>query len=131
MDFRDDTTTTVRERETVTGTPAGTTPAAPVPAAQANRVNRKVEMLVRYLTSLLLGLLGIRFILALLGANENNPFAAFIYNVTYPFVAPFFGLFGYQFQYGVARAEIETLVAMAVYALIGYAISRLLRIGRA
>jgi len=44
-------------------------------------------------------------------------------------VAPFFGLFGYTFQYGVARVEIETLVAIVVYSLIGYGIGRLLAVG--
>lgn len=91
----------------------------------------KVEMIIYYILGLLEGLLAIRFVLSLLGANQNNGFAQFIYNLTYPFVAPFFGLFGYTFQYGVARFEFETLVAMAIYALIGYAIARLLSIGRA
>lgn len=91
----------------------------------------KLEMLIRFLFGILEALLAIRFILSLLGANQNNGFASFIYNLTYPFVAPFFGLFGYTFQYGVARFEFETLVAMAVYGLIGYGISKLIRIGRA
>lgn len=87
--------------------------------------------IVSYITSVLLVLLGIRFVLALLGANTANAFANFIYAVTYPFVAPFFGLFGYKLEYGVSRFEIDTLVAMVVYALVGYGISRLLTIKQA
>jgi hypothetical protein len=91
----------------------------------------KLERLVYYLFGLLQALLAIRVILSLLGANRGNGFADFIYTITHPFVAPFFGLFGYQFQYGVSRLEIETLVAMLVYALIGWGIGRLIRLGRA
>lgn len=86
--------------------------------------------IVWYIAGIITILLAFRFVLSLLGANRDNPFADFIYSVTYPLVAPFFGLFGYEVQYGVSRFEIETLVAIAVYAVIAYAISALLNIGR-
>lgn len=73
--------------------------------------------------------LAMRVILSLLGANQANGFANFIYTVTQPFVAPFFGLFNYQMQYGVVRFEFETLVAMAVYGFVAWIIARLLTIG--
>lgn len=76
-------------------------------------------------------LLGLRFILILLGANASNGFVNFIYNTSEPLARPFFGIFNYTLNYGVARVEISTLVAMAVYALIAYGITRLLLIGRA
>lgn len=88
------------------------------------------ERIVYYITGVLLTLLAFRFVLSLLGANRGNAFADFIYSLSYPFVAPFFGLFGYNVQYGVARFEIETLVAMAVYGLVGYGIAKLVNIGR-
>lgn len=88
------------------------------------------ERVVWYIAGVLLALLAFRFVLSLLGANRGNGFADFVYSVTYPFVVPFFGLFGYQVQYGVSRFEVETLVAMAVYALIAYAIVKLLDIPR-
>lgn len=89
-----------------------------------------VGQIVYLVFGILEAILAIRIILSLLGANRGNAFAQLIYSITYPFVAPFFGLFGYQFQYGVARLEIETLVAMLVYALIGWVIIRLTQIGR-
>ncbi len=55
---------------------------------------------VWFIAGLILTLLAFRFVLSLLGANRGNGFASFIYAVTYPFVAPFFGLFNYQAQYG-------------------------------
>jgi hypothetical protein len=88
------------------------------------------ERIVYYIAGVLLAILAFRFVLSLLGANRNNGFADFIYSFSYPFVAPFFGLFGYEFEYGVSRFEIETLVAMAVYALIAYAIAKMIRIAR-
>ena len=84
---------------------------------------------ILYITGILLVLLAFRFILALLGANPNNGFADFIYTVSHPFVAPFFGLFGYKTQYGVSRFELYTLIAMAVYAFVGWALARLATIG--
>lgn len=86
--------------------------------------------IIWYVSGVLLALLAFRFVLALLGANPNNSFANFIYNLSHPFVAPFFSLFGYKLQYGVSRFEIYTLVAMAVYALIAYGLARLVTIAR-
>jgi hypothetical protein len=85
---------------------------------------------VWYIAGILLVLLALRFVLALLGANPNNGFANFIYDVSHPFVSPFFSLFGYHLSYGVSRFEIYTLVAMAIYALIAWGITKLLTINR-
>lgn len=90
----------------------------------------KAELLVYYLTGIVLVLLAFRFGLSLLGANRGNAFAALVYGLTAPLVAPFFGLFGHEFQYGVSKFEIETLVAMAVYGLVGWGIAKLIRISR-
>ena len=88
------------------------------------------ERIIWYVAGILLVLLAFRFVLALLGANPNNAFANFIYETSHPFVAPFFGLFGYDLQYGVSRFETFTLVAMAVYALIAYGLAKLVTLGR-
>lgn len=81
-----------------------------------------------YVEGVLLVFLGFRFLLALLGANPANAFARFVYATTLPFVAPFFSLFGYTVSYSAARHEAYTLVAMAVYALVGWGIVKLLTI---
>lgn len=91
----------------------------------------KAELIIYWLVGILEAVLAFRVVLSLLGANQGNPFAQLIYGVSAPFVAPFFGLFGYQFQYGIARFEIETVIAMAVYGLIGWGVAKLIRIGRA
>lgn len=85
---------------------------------------------VWYVMGVLLILLAFRFVLALLGANLQNGFATFVFNTTYPFVLPFFSLFGYTPTYGVAQLEPSVLVAMAVYALIAWGIVKLVNITR-
>ncbi|HET8991952.1 MAG TPA: hypothetical protein VFN31_02885 [Candidatus Saccharimonadales bacterium] len=86
--------------------------------------------IIWYVAGVLLVLLAFRFILALLGANATNQFANFIYSTSHPFVAPFFGLFGYNLHYGVSRFETFTLVAMLVYAVVAWGLARLFTIRR-
>lgn len=88
------------------------------------------ERIVYILGGILLTLLGIRVLLSLLGANRENAFADFIYGTTHPFVQPFFGLFNYEIEYGQARFEIETIVAIAFYALVFWLLGRLAGLGR-
>jgi hypothetical protein len=95
-----------------------------------NNSSATAARVVWYVAGILLGILGIRFLLALLGANPANAFASFMYSISYPFVAPFFGLFSYNLRYGVSHFESYTLVAIAIYALIAYAIARLLTLSR-
>ena len=86
-------------------------------------VNRGVRV-VWFITALVVAFLLLRVVLALLGANLENQFASLIYTVTDPFVAGFRGLLQVgQFQAGVSRFELETLVAAGVYALIGWGIA--------
>ncbi|MDA8269889.1 MAG: YggT family protein [Actinomycetota bacterium] len=83
-----------------------------------------------WIAGVLLAILALRFIFTLLGANPANTFAHFIYSVSYPFVSPFFNLFGYSFHYRVSHLEIYTLVAMLIYALIAWGLERLVTITR-
>jgi hypothetical protein len=86
--------------------------------------------IVWYIAGVLLVLLAFRFVFALLGANPVNGFANFIYTTSHPFVSPFFGIFNYDIRYGVSRFEVYTLVAMVVYSLIAYAITKLITINQ-
>jgi len=72
-------------------------------------------------------LLGIRFVLHLIGANPDNGFATFIYGITGVFVAPFNSLLGTPVP-GGTTFEVTTLIAMAVYALLFWMIVRVIRI---
>lgn len=86
--------------------------------------------IVSYILGVIEVILALRFLLALLGANRSNDFAQFVFNISQPFVQPFFGLFGYTPQYGASHVEVFTLVAMAVYALIAWGIIALIRLPR-
>ncbi len=85
---------------------------------------------VSYLLGVIEVVLAFRFVLALLGANRSNDFAQLVFNLSYPFVQPFFGLFGYTPSYGNSHVELYTLVAMAVYAIIAWGIISLIRLPR-
>jgi hypothetical protein len=86
--------------------------------------------IIWYIAGVVLTLLAFRFVLILLGANKGNGFVDFIYSTSNPLVAPFYGLFGYDLRYGVAKFEIYTLVAMVVYAIIAFGLSRLVTINK-
>ena len=85
---------------------------------------------VWFIAGIIITLLAFRFVFILLGANSGNGFANFIYTVSHPFASPFFGIFNYQQQYGQAKFELSSLVAIAVYALVAYGITMLLTIRR-
>lgn len=117
-------------REAVTQTPGGAVRDTTTATTATGSGYSTAARIISFITGLILALLAMRFVLSLLGAKQTNAFADLIYSVTYPLVAPFFGLFGYTMQYGVARFELETLVAMVVYALMGYGLTKLVTIGR-
>jgi uncharacterized protein YggT (Ycf19 family) len=82
------------------------------------------------LISLIIGvvaiLIAIRIVLKLLAANTASDFTRFIYNVTGPFVAPFQGIFGTPAADNGAVFEISSVLAIAIYLLVGWVIIRLL-----
>jgi hypothetical protein len=86
------------------------------------------ERIIYLVGGILLLLLGLRFLLMLLGANSGAGFADFIYDTTRPFVSPFFGLFNYREQFGVSRFEFETLIAIVVYGAVMVILARLVAI---
>jgi hypothetical protein len=86
--------------------------------------------IVYYILGVIEVILAFRFVLALLGANRANDFAQFVFNLSLPFVQPFFGLFKYEPTYGSSQFEIYTLVAMAVYAVVAWGIASLIRLPR-
>lgn len=90
----------------------------------------KVQRLVYTIAGLINGLLAIRFVFSLLGANPQNSIADFIYTITDPLVSPFRGLFNVTNQLGTARFEVETLIAIIFYSLIAWVIVRLLGVGK-
>lgn len=72
-------------------------------------------------------LLGLRFVLKLIGANPESGFAVLIYGITSIFVAPFTALVGTPTA-GGSIFEFTTLIAMAIYALLAWVIVRVVRV---
>ena len=98
------------------------------PHQESVHLENIIARLVSFVVGALLLLLGARFVLVLLGANQANSFANGIFMASRPFVAPFFNHFGYTLKYGVSSFETFTLAAMAVYAVIGYGVIKLITI---
>lgn len=123
----------VTQQETETIVDSGNTTQKTTALETTSRFPRQVliSRITQYVFGILLVLLAFRFILGALGANPVNGFASFINGVTDPFTSPFYGIFGYTAPSGVASLQIYTLVAMAVYALVAWGISKAVTINRA
>lgn len=84
----------------------------------------KVTQLIWLITGILIAMLGLRFLFKLIGVNEASIFATFLYGLTGVFLVPFDSLVG-DLVAGRSVLEFTTLIAMVVYALIGWALERL------
>jgi hypothetical protein len=84
----------------------------------------RVSQIIYWIFGLIIGLVAVRFVLKLLGANPAAGFAEFIYGVTSILVAPFVGLFGNPQAQG-SVLEVQSLVAIVVYALLAWLLARL------
>jgi hypothetical protein len=118
-----------REETVVTQQPGYATTEQTVRDVAAER-RIQVYQLTRIIWGLLTLLeimLGLRFLLKLLGANEASGFGTLVYGATALFVAPFTGLFSSWFA-GPMVLEVTTLVAMAIYGLLIWGVVRVLGI---
>jgi hypothetical protein len=70
-------------------------------------------------------MLGLRFLFKLIGANAASGFGGFVYGTTALLVKPFEGLIS-TWSAGDSILEVNTLVAMAIYALLIWGIVRVL-----
>jgi hypothetical protein len=84
----------------------------------------KVTQFIWLLLGILEALLALRVLLKLFAANPNSPIAALIYSLTGIFLVPFSSLTSSPSVSGMVL-EISTFFAMLIYALIGWAVERL------
>ena len=84
----------------------------------------RISQIVWLVAGIIETLIGIRFVLRLIAANPEAVFAQFIYGITSPFLVPFMRLTA---DPGVAGAVLEfsSLIAIAMYALLAWAIVRI------
>jgi uncharacterized protein YggT (Ycf19 family) len=97
---------------------------------EEGRYNFRAVAVVGFVVGVIDIIIAARFLGKLLGASSQSAFVTFIYNVSSPLVAPFKGIFG---NGGSSANSFETasLVAMVVYAVIGWGLVVLIRIATA
>jgi len=82
-----------------------------------------VEQLIWLVIGVIDGLIGLRVLLKLIAANPDSPFVGFVYNASSLFLWPFASLIASPASGGMVL-EIPALIAMLVYALLGWAVVR-------
>jgi hypothetical protein len=83
---------------------------------------------IYFLLGVLEIILALRFLFRLLGANQDNSFILFLYNLSHVFVAPFNGIFNDPILGTGNVIELSTLIAMLVFALIAWGLVALSRV---
>jgi hypothetical protein len=104
--------------------------AEPVAIVEHGRYNFRAAAAVGLIVGIIDVLIAGRFILKLLGASTQSSFVGFVYGVTSPLVSPFHGIFADSGS-GANVFEPAGLVAIAVFALIGWGVVVLIRIATA
>jgi uncharacterized protein YggT (Ycf19 family) len=87
----------------------------------------RVERVIWFIVAVVDSLIAIRFFMKMLGASYQADFVRFMYGVTAPLVAPFRGIFQPSGS-GNYVLEPESLIAIAIYLLIGWGVVALVRI---
>lgn len=96
-------------------------------AAERRMTLFQIDRIIWAILTLLEVFLGLRFVLKLIAANPGSGFAAFIYGITNPFLAPFAALIGTPTS-GAMVLEVTTLIAMVIYALFFWGIVSVINI---
>lgn len=94
------------------------------PYAERRQVAYRMTQLIYWIFGLVEGLILIRFVLKVLGANPAAGFAEFVYGITAPLVQPFVGLFSNPQSAG-SVLEFSSLTALVVYALVAWLLAKL------
>jgi hypothetical protein len=92
-------------------------------AAERRFTLGKVEQLVWLVVGIIDGLIGVRVLLKLIAANPDSPFVGFIYSASGLFLWPFAGATASPASGGMVL-EIPALIALLVYALLGWVVVR-------
>ena len=84
----------------------------------------KATQFIWWMVGVLEGLIALRILLRLIGANPGSPIVALIYAFTHLFLFPFDGLVESPAA-GNMVLEISSMFAMLIYGLIGWAVERI------
>lgn len=85
-----------------------------------------VVRVINFVIGVIIAFIALRFVFALFGANPDAGIVRFIYGVSGIFMAPFIAIFQTDRIAG-ATFEWSSLVAILVYALIGWGLTALVR----
>ena len=105
--------------------PASTGRTAPYATIISENDLRRITNLITLGFGILIGLIGLRFLLKLMAANPANSFAVLIDAITQPFPWMFQGLTRTPSFEGIT-IEFYDLIAIAVYYLLGWVIIQLM-----
>lgn len=94
-------------------------------AAEQRLTIARVNQVLWLLFGFLLALIGLRVVLKLIDANPAAAFAQIVYGVTDVFLWPFAGLIPTP-AVGAVQFEFSSIIAMIVYALVAWGITRLI-----
>jgi uncharacterized protein YggT (Ycf19 family) len=125
---RDEATGTVREETHVTSESAvgPVAESADIVRSSVSPGRRAVDLIYLFF-GVINALLLIRIVLKMLAANPLSGFASFVYSITDIFLAPFRNLLP-AVTSGRAVLELSAVIAISVYALIGWGLARLVAI---
>jgi len=101
------------------------------PVSSENKGIFQAYYLVYYLLGIVEIFLAARLIFKLLGAGSSGAFVSFIYAVTGVIAAPFLGIFHTATTAGVETTSVlepATIIAMVVYAIVGWGLAKLIAI---
>ena len=117
----------IQQQAPVSAPAPASAPVEHVSMAQEGSYNFRAAAVVGFIVGAVDIFIAARFLGKLLGASSASAFVHFIYQVSSVFVAPFTGIFG---DTGSKTNTFETasLVAIVVYAVIGWGVVVLIRI---
>lgn len=81
---------------------------------------RLLAGLVHFVIGLVELLISLRIILKLFGASTTAPFVSWVYETSYPLIAPFAGMFPAPQLSGLFVLEFSAIFALVVYMFAGY-----------
>jgi Trk-type K+ transport system membrane component len=90
-------------------------------------IYQKIANVVWLIAFFVLAIITLRVLLLLINANEENPFVSWVYSASEFFVRPFLGITEDPALNG-AVFEVNSLIAMLIYALLVYGILQLVRV---
>jgi YggT family protein len=96
-------------------------------AAERRNIAYTMTQVVWLLFGILMGLIGLRILLMLIGANPSSPFAGFVYGITDAFLWPFAGLTPVP-SLGNLVLDIPAIIALFAYWLLAWVLVKIIKL---